>query len=134
MRFAQDNHMIDALASDRSDQPFGEAILPRRAWGDGLVTDAHGAQSACDGSAVDSIPIRDQVARSLIPRRHVFYVGGGVRCLHRVSEQSPPSRELFARSACNIRFVNSTKALQSATAKPCFSVQLKAQRHRASMT
>src|SRR5207253_7835329 len=36
--------------------------------GDGLVTDAHGAQSACDGSAVDSIPIADQVARSLIPR------------------------------------------------------------------
>ena len=29
--------MIDALASDRSDQPFGEAVLPRRAWGDGLV-------------------------------------------------------------------------------------------------
>src|SRR6266496_3259102 len=60
--------MVDALASDRSDQPFGETVLPRRAWGDGLVTDAHGAQSACDGSAVDSIPIPDQVARSLIPR------------------------------------------------------------------
>jgi hypothetical protein len=25
MRFAQDNHMVDALASDLSDQPFGEA-------------------------------------------------------------------------------------------------------------
>src|SRR6266403_1398288 len=37
--------MVDALASDRSDQPFGEAVLPRRAWGDGLVADAHGAQS-----------------------------------------------------------------------------------------
>src|SRR5947207_13717383 len=60
--------MVDALASDRSDQPFGEAVLPRRVWGDGLVTDAHGGQSACDGSAVDSIPIPDQVARSLIPR------------------------------------------------------------------
>ena len=30
MRLAQDNHMIDALAPDRSDQPFGKAILPRR--------------------------------------------------------------------------------------------------------
>src|SRR5437870_4357313 len=60
--------MVDALASDRSNQPFGEAVLPRRAWGDGLVTDAHGAQSACDGSAVDPIPITDQVARSLSPR------------------------------------------------------------------
>src|SRR6266487_1095489 len=77
--------MIDALASDRSDQSFGEAVLPRRAWGDGLVTDAHGAQSACDGSAVDSIPIPDQVARSLIPREYFCDltcdpVRGRIRC------------------------------------------------------
>jgi hypothetical protein len=64
VRFAQDNHMVDALASDRSYQPFGEAVLPRRAWGDGLVTDAHGSQSVHDGSAVDPIPITDQVARA----------------------------------------------------------------------
>jgi hypothetical protein len=55
VRFAEDNHMVDALASDRSDQPFGEAVLPRRAWGDGLVADAHGAQSVRDGSAIDAI-------------------------------------------------------------------------------
>src|SRR6184192_3003361 len=64
----RNNQMVDALASDRSDQPFGEAVLPRRARGDGLVTDAHCAQSACDGSAVDAIPIADQIARGLIPR------------------------------------------------------------------
>src|SRR5437588_9136527 len=60
--------MVDALASDRSDEPFGEAVLPRRAWGDGLVADAHGAQSVRDGSAIDAIPITDQVARRLSPR------------------------------------------------------------------
>jgi len=60
--------MVDALASDRSYQPFGEAVLPRRARGDGPVTDAHGSKSAHDGSAVDPIPITDQVARDLIPR------------------------------------------------------------------
>src|SRR5438067_495299 len=60
--------MVDALASDRSDQPFGEAVLPRRAWSDGLVADAHGAQSVRDGSAIDAIPITDQVARRLSPR------------------------------------------------------------------
>src|SRR5258708_39525984 len=57
VRFAEDNHMVDALASDRSDQPFGEAVLPRRAWGDGLVTDAHGPQSAGDEYAVDLIAV-----------------------------------------------------------------------------
>jgi hypothetical protein len=60
--------MVDALASDRSDQPFGEAVLPRRARGDRLVTDAHGSESARDDSAVDPILITDQVARGLIPR------------------------------------------------------------------
>jgi hypothetical protein len=65
---AQHDDMVRARASDRSDQPFGEAILPRRAWGDGLVTDAHGSQSVRDGGAVDPIPITDQVTRSLIPR------------------------------------------------------------------
>src|SRR5207244_2184760 len=60
--------MVDALASDRSDQPFGEAILPRRAWSDRLVADAHGAQSVHDGSAIDAIPITDHVARRLSPR------------------------------------------------------------------
>src|SRR5947207_4960085 len=60
--------IVDALASDRSDQLFGEAVLPRRAWGDGLVADAHGAQSVRDGSAINAIPITHQVARRLSPR------------------------------------------------------------------
>jgi hypothetical protein len=32
MRFTQDDKMIHAFASDRSDQPFGKAILPRYSW------------------------------------------------------------------------------------------------------
>ena len=68
MRLAEDDEMIHALAPDRSDQPFGKAILPRRGRGYGLVPDAHGAQSASHNGAIDSIPIADEVARSLIPR------------------------------------------------------------------
>jgi hypothetical protein len=64
--FTQNDYVVDALAPDRSDQPFGEAVLPRRGWGDRLVTDAHGAHSTCDDAAVEAIPIADQVARSLI--------------------------------------------------------------------
>jgi hypothetical protein len=32
MRLAQDDEMVNALAPDRSDQPFGKAVLPRRGW------------------------------------------------------------------------------------------------------
>ena len=68
MRLAQDDEMVHTLAPDRSDQPFGKAILPRRGRRGGLVPDAHGAQSACDDGAIDPIPIADEVAWSLIPR------------------------------------------------------------------
>src|SRR5262245_61875831 len=68
---AQGDDIIDALATDRSDQPLGEAVLPRRARRNGLVTDAHGSQSAGDGGTVDSVPIADQVARGLIPRERL---------------------------------------------------------------
>ena len=47
---------------------FREAVLPRRARGDGLVTNAHGTEPAFDEHAVDPIPIAEQVARGLIPR------------------------------------------------------------------
>jgi hypothetical protein len=46
MNLTQDNDVVHTLAPDRSDQPFGKAILPRRGWCGGLVPDAHGAQPA----------------------------------------------------------------------------------------
>jgi hypothetical protein len=64
VRFGQDKHMIDA----RRINPISLSAKPfcqRGAWGDGLVADAHGAQSERDGSAVDPIRITDQVAGAL---------------------------------------------------------------------
>src|SRR5271168_2832759 len=65
MHLAQDNDVVQTLTPDRSDQPFGKAILPRRGWCGRLVPDAHGAQSACDHGAVDAIT--DHVSWILIP-------------------------------------------------------------------
>src|SRR5258705_13645754 len=48
MHLAQDNDVVYTLTPDRSDQPFGKAVLPGRGWCGRLVPDAHGAQSACD--------------------------------------------------------------------------------------
>jgi hypothetical protein len=64
----------DGLAPDRSDQPFGKAILPGRGWSSRLVPDAHGAQSACDDGAIDAIPIADEVVRGFIPRECLGYL------------------------------------------------------------
>src|SRR3979411_571279 len=74
MHLAQDNDVVHALASDRSDQPFGKAILPRRGWCSGLVPDAHGTQSARDDAAIDPGPIADEIVRSLIPGKCLRYL------------------------------------------------------------
>ena len=36
MHLAQDNDVVHTLTPDRSDQPFGKAILPRGGWSVGL--------------------------------------------------------------------------------------------------
>src|SRR6478752_5668631 len=69
MRLAQNNDVVHTLTPDRSDQPFGKAILPGRSWCGRLVPNAHGAQSAGDNAAIDPVAIADQVVRSLIPRK-----------------------------------------------------------------
>src|ERR1700682_2482710 len=69
MHLAQDNDVVHTLTPDRSDQPFGKAILPRRGWRGRLVPDAHGAQWARDDAAIDPGAIADAVGRSLIPRK-----------------------------------------------------------------
>src|SRR5216684_1519490 len=89
MHLAQDNHMIDALAPDRSDQPFGKAILPRRGWRGRLVPDAHGAKSACDNAPIDPIPIADEVVRSLIPGKGLCYLTCNPFCRRICSDVGP---------------------------------------------
>ena len=43
MLLAQCDDMIDALATDCSDQPLGKTVLPRRGRRNGLVADTHGS-------------------------------------------------------------------------------------------
>src|ERR1700726_2445369 len=69
MRLAEDNDVVQALAPDRSDNPFGKAILLGRGWCNWLISDAHGAKSACNNGAVDPIAVPDHVTRSPIPRK-----------------------------------------------------------------
>jgi len=69
MCLAQDNDVVQALAPDRSDQPFGNAILPGRGWCNWLIADAHGAKSARDNGAVDPIAVPDHITRSPVPRK-----------------------------------------------------------------
>ena len=48
MSLPQRHDMVETFVSDRSDQPFNMTILPRRAWRDRPISDAHGSQPAGD--------------------------------------------------------------------------------------
>src|SRR6266853_3894250 len=74
MHLAQDNDVVHTFTPDRSDQPFGKAILPGRGRCGRLVPNAHGAQSARDDAAIDPVAIADEVARSLIPGKCLRYL------------------------------------------------------------
>src|SRR5258708_7474274 len=55
---------------DRSDQPFGKALLPGRGWCGSLSR----MQSARDDAAIDPVAIADEVTRGLIPRKGFRYL------------------------------------------------------------
>src|SRR6202023_2891420 len=69
MHLAQDDDVVHTFAPARSDQPFGNAILPGRGWCGRLVPDPHGAQSARHEAAIDPIAPTDHVTRSTVPRK-----------------------------------------------------------------
>ena len=66
MPLAQDHDVVEALASDRSDQPFNMTVLPRRARGDRPISDAHGSQPAGDRDTIGGVTIADEVAWRLV--------------------------------------------------------------------
>jgi hypothetical protein len=57
MRLAQDDEMIHPLAPDRSDQSFGNAVLPRRGRCGRPIPDAYGGNPSRDNDAINPILI-----------------------------------------------------------------------------
>src|ERR1700724_814811 len=67
MAFAEDDHMVDALTSDRTYEPLCISVLPRRAGCCRPVPNAHGANALNEPTTVDAIPIADHITRGLSP-------------------------------------------------------------------
>src|SRR5713101_2171875 len=80
MHLAQDDDVVYTLTPDRSDQPFGKAVLPGRGWCGRLVPNAHGAQSTCDDRAIDLIPIAKEIFWRIIPRECLRYLACNPFC------------------------------------------------------
>src|ERR1700730_16325994 len=67
MRLTQNDNVVQTLAPDRCDQPFGETVRQRCGWCNRVAPNAHGSQSACDECPIDPIAITDHVTRSSKP-------------------------------------------------------------------
>src|SRR5882762_10433198 len=63
MMWSRHSRRIDPII--RSAKPFCQG----EAGAIGLISDAHGAKSACDNGAIDPIAITDHVTRSTVPRK-----------------------------------------------------------------
>src|ERR1700716_4079005 len=83
MRLAQDNDVVHTFTPDRSDQPFGKAILPRRGWcgrsvPDGALGGTHyaGTLSAVSGKKTCMyVAIKEAVGETLTDDRNGNLVG-----------------------------------------------------------
>ena len=62
-----DHDVVEAFPADRANQPLRTAILPRRSWGDRLVTDAQRSHTTDEYLAVASISITDQMVWRWLP-------------------------------------------------------------------
>jgi len=94
MSLLRRHDMVETLASDRSDQPFNMPVLPRRAWRDRPISDAHGSHPAGDRDTIGGVTIADEVARRLVPReRFGDLLGdpfGGRMCGHVDPDEPSP--------------------------------------------
>src|ERR1700746_1621812 len=64
---AEDNDVVKAFPSDRTDQPFSISILPRGARRRRPVADAYRSESADKDLAIGPVPVTNEIAGSLFP-------------------------------------------------------------------
>ena len=67
MVLAQDHDVIQALPTDRADQPLRMSVLPGRAGRHWVIPDPHRRKTSPDGLAVASIAVTNEMGRRLVP-------------------------------------------------------------------
>jgi hypothetical protein len=66
--FVEHDQMIGTLASDRPDQAFNMAVLPRRVKRGRLVANAHRSHACFKRTAKCSVIVADNICRCAVPR------------------------------------------------------------------
>jgi len=67
MRLAKDDHVIQALSSDRSDQSLDVPVLPRRPGCHRSVSNTHGSEASPEDLSVGTIAVANEVSGRRFP-------------------------------------------------------------------
>jgi hypothetical protein len=92
--FAEDDHVIEALAANGAHEALREWILPRRLRGCLDLFDAKPGDALAERGPVDAIAIAEEVPRGRVFREYVDDLLGGPRgagCGRQVSMHDPAS-------------------------------------------
>src|SRR5258707_14833466 len=67
----EDDHVVEALASCRSDQRLCKCVLPRRAWGDWPIPNPQPAQTPLHNLTIDGVTVSHEIFWHFIPRERL---------------------------------------------------------------
>ena len=89
----EDDHVVETLAPNASNQPFDVRILPRRARRRPNLVDADSCDALAEVPIIDSISLSQHEARSTLPGKGIDNLLGGPLCRRAVCgiEVSDPS-------------------------------------------
>jgi len=80
MTLVQDDHVVQAFTAETPNQPLDVRILPRTPWGDHDLLDPHMLYPLPEGSAIDVVPIAQEIPRGLVPREGINDLLRGPLC------------------------------------------------------
>ena len=94
MSLAEDEHVIQALAPDRADEPLREGILPRALRRGENLVDPHALHAAAKLLAIDVVTVAEEIGRCGLVRKGIHDLlsgplGGGV--LSDIEVHDPPA-------------------------------------------
>jgi hypothetical protein len=113
LRLAEHDEMVERFATDRSDEPLNVAVLPRRAWCAGVISDPHCTNAAGVRWTECAVAVANQVMRRFVP-------GKRVRVLRDLADSatSRPSLILGRKPRQSSWESSAAASLKSASAKP----------------
>src|ERR1700758_1567065 len=93
MSFAEYNDMVKTIPPDRTDEPLRISVLPWRTWRNRPIPYAHCAKPPDDDSAINAIPITNDIPWRLLPTviSRAIALDQSARSIARLLGRSPSS-------------------------------------------